>query len=319
MSWWCAASTKPWTWSPQIYVGIWLLMGATLLAYFGGASKARSAGWFTTSRKQKTLFTVGILVLWGASDWPLGTLGAGYLASAHMAQFILYTMAAIPLILLGVPAEMFRRTLAGLRLTSATRFLSKPLVAAATFNIIMVTTHSPPVTDFLRGSQTGSFAMDLLWIVGAVALWLPLISPIESHRLSSYPGKMVYLFVTVGIVVIVPSAALIITEEPMYLTYELAPSVLSSWSALEDQQFAGVIMKLGATPIVWGAILAMFIRWTNESGLSNKFGPKYHGRLVHADGTVDAESDQRTAQDIASARRKPDVPAMAGLQPEQLN
>ncbi|WP_425591188.1 cytochrome c oxidase assembly protein [Candidatus Neomicrothrix sp.] len=173
---------------------------------------------------------------------------------------------------------MFGGTLAKLQLTSATRFPSNHWSQQPGLQHHHGGHPRPAGHRLLRAAKPVRSSLDLLWIVAAVALWLPLISPIE-HRWIRYPGKMGYLFVTVGIVVIVPSAALIITEEPMYLTYELAPRVLSNWSALEDQQFAGVIMKLGATPIVWGAILALFIRWTNESGPINKFGPKYHGRL----------------------------------------
>lgn len=319
MTWWCAASTAPWTWSPQIYLGVWLAMGATLVAYFRAVKRADEAGRYTTSRRQKLLFTAGVLVLWAASDWPLGTLGAGYMASAHMAQYVLYTVVAVPLILLGMPAEMFAGALARLRLTAVTRFVSKPLIAAIVFNAVMVSTHSPPVTDSLRADQLGSFVMDLLWIVGAVALWLPVAGPIRSQRLASYPAQMVYLFLTVGIVVVVPSAALIISADPIYRTYELAPRVFAGWSAVEDQQFAGVIMKLGATPIVWGTILALFIRWTNDSGLSNKFGPKFHGRLVHADGTVEDSPDLRSRATEATTPSSGEEPALAGLRPEQLN
>ena len=289
MSWWCAASTKPWTWTPTIYLGVWLAMLAILAWYFLVAHRAEAAGRYSTTRRQKMLFVAGVLVLWAASDWPLGALGAGYLASAHMTQFVLYSVVATPLIMLGLPEPMFAAMLAKLHLTSASRILSYPLAAALVFNITMVVTHAPPTTDLLRSSQIGSFVMDIFWIVAAVVLWLPVISPVRSLRMNSYPGMMGYLFLSVGIVVIIPSAALLISAEPIYRTYELAPRVITQWSAVEDQQFAGVIMKLGATPIVWATMLALFIRWTNESGLSNKFGPKYRGRLVDPDGVVEPE------------------------------
>jgi cytochrome c oxidase assembly factor CtaG len=140
--------------------------------------------------RQKVLFVAGVLVLWAASDWPLGALGAGYLASAHMTQFVLYSVVATPLIMLGLPEPMFAAMLAKLRLTSVFRILALPLVAALVFNITMVATHAPPTTDLLRSSQIGSFVMDILWIVAAVVLWLPVISPVRSLRMRSYPGMM---------------------------------------------------------------------------------------------------------------------------------
>ncbi len=38
----------------------------------------------------------------------MGTLGAGYLASVHMAQYLLYTLVAAPLLMLGTPEWMVR-------------------------------------------------------------------------------------------------------------------------------------------------------------------------------------------------------------------
>lgn len=313
MSWWCAASTKPWTWAPTIYLGVWLAMLGILAWYFQVVHRAHTSGRYSTTRRQKMLFVAGVLVLWVASDWPLGALGAGYLASAHMTQFVLYSVVATPLMMMGIPEPMFAAMLAKLRLTSASRFIAYPLVAALIFNITMVTTHSPPVTDLLRSSQIGSFVMDIFWVVAAAALWLPVISPVRSLRMGSYPGMMGYLFLSVGIVVIIPSAALLISAEPIYRTYELAPRVITQWSAVEDQQFAGVIMKLGATPIVWGTILALFIRWTNESGLSNKFGPKYRGRLVNDDGSVEPEWVDEPSHTSAGAPLG--KPALSGARP----
>ena len=148
-----------------------------------------------------------------------------------------------------------------------------------------------------------------------------MINPIAGQRSQSYPVRMTYLFLAVGVVVVIPSAALIIGAEPIYRTFELAPRVVPGWSAVEDQQFAGVIMKLGATPIVWGSILVMFVRWANVSGgWSNKFGPKYRGRLVHADGSIDDTVEFTDANDpTGHAPGGNRQTVTVGLRREQLN
>ena len=51
-------------------------------------------------------FALGMAGLWAASDWPLGTLGAGYLLSVHTVLYIIYTMVAAPLLVLGLPPWM---------------------------------------------------------------------------------------------------------------------------------------------------------------------------------------------------------------------
>ncbi|MCP4224575.1 MAG: cytochrome c oxidase assembly protein, partial [Actinomycetia bacterium] len=43
------------------------------------------------SRRKVRFFLAGMAFLWVATDWPLGLLGASYLAWAHMLQYLLYT------------------------------------------------------------------------------------------------------------------------------------------------------------------------------------------------------------------------------------
>lgn len=52
-------------------------------------------------------FSSGLLVLWAALDWPLGPLGASYLASVHVLQFLLIALVAPPLLLAGLPRATF--------------------------------------------------------------------------------------------------------------------------------------------------------------------------------------------------------------------
>src|SRR5690606_30462991 len=125
---------------------------------------------------------------------PLGTLGAGYLASAHMAQFLLYTLGAAPLLLLGTPDWLAERIVSRLRIRPAVRWLGSSLVGAGViYNVTLVATHSPGVVSLLRTSQFGSFFMDLVWLLAGVVLWLPVLAPIRSLRHPSHPGRMAYL------------------------------------------------------------------------------------------------------------------------------
>ncbi len=215
-------------------------------------------------RRQMWSYLAGVAAFWLASDWPLGVLGAGYLASAHMAQFMLYTLVAAPLMVLGIPEPIARKMVARLRLYRVLTRLTKPVTAGLVFNGCLVATHSPWITDTLRSNQFGSFAMDAVWLLSGVLVWLPICSPLTEHRLEAYPSKMVYLFLALGVVPAVPAGFLTFAGFPLYATYELAPRFYGL-DAATDQQLAGLIMKLGGIPIVWGTIVAMMMRWSEES------------------------------------------------------
>ncbi|MFP3914069.1 MAG: cytochrome c oxidase assembly protein [Actinomycetota bacterium] len=257
ISWWCVALQEPWRWQFVAYPGIW----AAVFIPAGSYLRAVSRSDYRTSRRQRIQFLAGMAVFWVASDWPLGTLGAGYLASAHMAQFILYTLGAAPLLLLGTPDWLAERVISRLRIRRPLRWLSRSLVVSgAVYNLTLVATHSPGVVTALRTSQVGSFLMDVVWLLAGLVLWMPLLAPIRSLRHPSPIGRIAYLFATTSLVAVIPASFLTFSAIPLYRVYELAPRI-ASLTAREDQQLAGIVMKLGSIPVVWTTIAVLWFRW----------------------------------------------------------
>ena len=258
IEWWCTALARPWSWQWIPYPGIWAASIIPLVVYW--QSVRRHDG--PTDHKKAAQFIAGMVVFWLASDWPLGALGAGYLASAHMTQFLLYTLVAAPLLLLGTPEWMARNFTRRLRIQRITVWLGRSLVPSALiYNAILLSTHAPGTVEILRNSQLGSFAMDIVWLIAGWVLWLPVISPLPEGRASSPWAKMAYLFVTTSVVAVIPASFLTFTSTPIYGIYELAPRI-GSLTALEDQQLAGIIMKIATIPIVWSTIAVVWFRWT---------------------------------------------------------
>ncbi len=263
MRFWCSTLEDPWSWTFRAYPGVWLATLLLVVPYL--ICQFRTQGQGHGHKKRLIQFLLGSLAFWVASDWPLGLLGASYLAFAHMIQFMLYTLIAAPLILLGTPEWMARRMLRRIRLHRLSCTLSKPVIAGSVFNLMLVLTHSPWAVDTLRSSQFGSFAMDFLWLFCGLLVWLPIISPLPEHRMSSYPGKIVYLFLAMGVVPAIPAGFMTFASFPLYATYELAPRV-HNIGATTDQQMAGLIMKLGGIPIIWGSIVVIMMRWSEQNG-----------------------------------------------------
>jgi len=300
MSWWCTATRVPWDWTPRAYPGNWVVMGAILAWYLlawrhapgrtdgdpdagttadESAGAGRAAGEVPAPPEDASVdrarapgalvvpdrwrfrsFIAGWLVLWLATDWPLGALGAGYLASAHMLQFVLYTAVAAPLLIVGLPEWMVRRTLARTRSYRLVRAISRPLVAAVIYNVVLIATHAPLTVDTFRTSEVGSFVLDMLWLVGGLILWTPVVSALDEVR-PGYAFRGVYLFLAAGVLPMIPGGFLTFADHPLYATYELAPRVTSQWDPTQDQQFAGFLMKVGSIPLIWPVIGVLFFRW----------------------------------------------------------
>lgn len=272
MRWWCSAIVEKWTWVPRPYLGVWLLCGALVVGYViarrrhtrnaVGASAAEplSDQEATRARRRPWQFAAGIFFLWLASDWPVGTLGASYLASVHMTQYMLYTLAAAPLLMLGTPEWMARGIIGSLHLGGLHRVVARPVVAAIISNVILIGTHAPITVDTLRATQPGSFALDMIWLLSGFILWTPIISPLPEARAATAGVKLVYLFAAAGLMPMIPGGFLTFSDQPLYRTYELAPR-LAGIEALNDQQVAGVLMKIGNLPVIWATITVIWLRW----------------------------------------------------------
>ncbi|MBK9548707.1 MAG: cytochrome c oxidase assembly protein [Gemmatimonadetes bacterium] len=257
MQWWCAATGLPWSWQWQWYPGVHLAL--LLLAYAWWQLGVRQQwtrrpwGWFCTA-------WIALLV---TLDWPVGKLGAGYLASVHTFQFLMLTLLVGPALLRSIPEEGW---LAFAPVGSSRhRLLStmaKAIPGLACYNLIVVTSHLPAVVDPAMQSQLGSFLIDCSWLAAGLFLWWPLVAPKAFKQLGTF-GKMGYLF-GATIIPTIPAMMMVFSDWPMYALYELAPRVDVRFSANDDIMLAGLTMKLLGDIPLWIALAVVFFRGTAE-------------------------------------------------------
>ncbi|UCG86991.1 MAG: cytochrome c oxidase assembly protein [Gemmatimonadota bacterium] len=262
MSWWCAAQDTAWGWTWQPYVGVWVLVAALVLCRLLAESLwAPGASLDHTDKRGRRLplYLTGVAVLWIAADWPIGPLGAGYLLSVHTIQYIVFAFVAPPLLIAGTPRWLLRHMIRRHWASNIARTVSRPLVAFLIFNVVLLATHLPSVVDGLTASQLGSFAVDMSWLTAGLVLWWPILGPLPELNPMPYPGRIVYLIANVFIPT-VPAAFLTYATYPIYALYELAPPI-GSLTAVEDQQIAGMIMKIVGGFIVLGTASVLFFKW----------------------------------------------------------
>jgi len=254
LQWWCAAQGVPWSWRWQPYPGVWAFCLGLVAIW--GRMRSKWPGPEETGGRAAS-FVGGVVVLWIALDWPVGALGAGYLASVHMVQYLLIALVAPPLLLIGTPRGAFDALLAS-RAGGLVRVMSHPLVSMTTFVAIMGVTHWPWLVDTWMATQLGSFGLDILWLFSGLVFWWPVSAPAPARGWLTDGARIGYLIlatlVNTGVF-----AYLAFTELPLYATYELAPPV-GSISSRDDQLLAGLLMKVGGAPIIWTAITILFFR-----------------------------------------------------------
>lgn len=237
-----------------------LVMGLEAL-YLLAATRLRPAvpGAPGASPRQLVWFTLGMLSMGAVSVWPVHDVAEEQLLSVHMAQHLVISLVAPPLLLLGMPPWLLRRVLAPRPLHWAVRHLARPFVALVGFNAVVILSHWPAVVDLTLRFEAAHFLAHAVLFGSAFLMWWPVVDPLPEMPGLSYPGRMLYLFLQ-SIVPTVPASFLTFGSSVIYRAYAEAGRLFGI-DALNDQRVAGLIMKLVGGAILWGVIAGIFFKW----------------------------------------------------------
>ncbi|MCU1499775.1 MAG: cytochrome c oxidase assembly protein [Acidimicrobiales bacterium] len=276
MNWWCSSSLEPWSWTPKPYVGSILIVGGIValalwwvvrgrhhdpLVQAQAASPAAAPASSSTGRS--IALVAGVLGLWACLDWPLATLGAGYLATAQMIRQIFVVMVVAPLLLFATPAPLAARIVGwGWRL-KVLRLMCRPAVAVPVAASILLAVNAPAVVDPLVKTPYGAFLMDGAWVFAGFALWLPVQCPHPGVRRLVGGAAITYL-IGQSIVPVLPGFFMTWSDFPIYRTYELAPRVFQDFDAVVDQQTAAAVLQVGGMILLWVQISYRVLHWAYQ-------------------------------------------------------
>lgn len=266
-----AAAARIPEWAP--HPDVWLLVGALAASYAIAVLRVgprfAAPGRAPVTRSQLVCFALGVAAVWVAADWPVHDVAEQSMYSVHMVQHLLLSMIAVPLLLLGTPAWLARWLLRPPSLAfRALRRLSRFLPALIVFNVVLVLTHWPALVNESLRSGVAHFAVHALVFVTSVVVWMPVLSPLPEIPRLVPPTRAAYLFLQ-SIVPTVPASFLTFGAAPLYKFYVGVPH-LWGLSSLEDQQVAGLIMKIGAGMLLWMLIAVVFFRWAAEEDRRNQ-------------------------------------------------
>ncbi|HEX9704353.1 MAG TPA: cytochrome c oxidase assembly protein [Gemmatimonadales bacterium] len=262
-------------------IGLVLLGG--LYVYLGGL-RAR--------RGRVLAFGGGLLVVFGALNGPLHNLSDAYLFSAHMAQHLVLTLLFPPLLLYGTPAWVARPMLKPRWVTALARVVLRPVVAAALFTAPIVLWHVPRFYEAALRNHDLHILQHLVFLVTAVLMWWPVLSPVPELPRLPYPGQMLYLFL-LGIPMSVTGALITLSDSVLYPFYAEAPRVWEL-SALADQQIGGLLMWVPGGLVLWGAMTVVWFRWSAREATGDVEREVPLAAYGNAEwGTRNAESKER--------------------------
>ncbi len=245
-----------WHPKPEVFAGCALLGAAYLLGARPPAGRA-------------LLFLGGLAVLLLSLVSPLDTLAHTYLFSAHMAQHLLLTLIAPPLLLLGLPPRFVRRLLAPAPLRRIEGALARPLPAWGLATATMWIWHLPALYGLALGDNGIHVAQHLLFLATATLFWWPVLAPAEEPAALAPWAATLYLFTAMASGSVL---GIILTFAPpgLYPAYlrpadalGLLPLIRGGWGLTPDadQQLGGLLMWIPGGFIYSLALIGTLARW----------------------------------------------------------
>jgi putative membrane protein len=247
----------------HIHADVWLMVAVleggylTLLKRVG--PRRAPAGTSPATRGQKAAFSLGVALLWLASDWPIHDVAERSLYSVHMVQHMIISLAVPPLILLGTPAWLARMILQPPAVMRLVRAITRPLPALLLFNTVLVLMHWPVVVSAAVHHHALHFVVHAVLFASAMVMWMPVCSPLLELPRLPLPAQMLYLFGQ-SLVPTVPASFLTFSSHPLYRVYEALPRPWGM-AAVTDQQIAGLTMKIAGGLFLWVIMAAVFFKW----------------------------------------------------------
>ena len=220
--------------------------------------------WATTriapaSRRQRTWFLSGLLLLWAGSSWPVHDIAEDQLYAVHMVQHVVFTFIAPPMLLLGTPTRLVSWLVRNPVVRAVCRACTRPLVALIGFNLVVGLSHVRPLVDGATTSAPLHFGVHLVLFASALCLWSPVLNRAPELPRMRSTGKMLYLMAN-GFLPVPIVAALALASDPIYHHYASAPR---AWglSALDDQQLAAGAMWMLESFLTIGAVMFVYFDW----------------------------------------------------------
>jgi putative membrane protein len=254
-----ATFANPWRFqaNPEVYLLVTFLIGAYVYSMRVIGPRAVPEGQPIVTRTNVGCFAGAMVLLFAASTWPIHQMAEDYLYSAHMLQHMMLSYFMPPLVLLATPTWLLRLIVGTGRAWRVVQFMTKPVVAAVVFNVVVMVTHIPPVVNASVQSGPLHYSLHLLLVVTALLMWMPVVGPFHELRMSD-AAKPIYLFLQ-SVVPTVPAGWLTFAEGVVYKHYN-EPVRVWGISPTDDQQLAGAIMKIGGSIFLWSLVVFYFFK-----------------------------------------------------------
>jgi len=237
-------------------------IGALAALYWWRARVERKREGQRPTRRQAWALAGGLVTMFFALNGPLHDLSDYDLFSAHMIQHLVLIFLVAPLLVLGTPGWMLRPALRVPGVGPVARWLTRPTICFAVFNVMVAAWHLPGPYNLAMAVHPVHIVEHLMFMATAVLMWWPFLSPLPELPRLAYPGQMLYCFL-MSIPMSIVAIYITMADHVLYPAYEMAPRVWGL-TPLEDQQLGGLIMWIPGGLVFYVVMSIVFFKWSQR-------------------------------------------------------
>lgn len=264
-----------WTINSEVLTGLSILGVAYLWASRGRHGRAKGE---LIEPWRIAAFFSGLGLIFLALNGPIHDLAESQLFSVHMVQHLMLIVAP-SLLLAGTKGWMFRPLLQIPGVAAIGRRLTRPVVACALFTVVLMAWHLPILYEWALRNHDIHILEHLMFMVAALLLWWPVLSPLPDWPRLAPPTQLLYLFVA-GTPMTIVAAFITLSDDVLYRFYGEAPL---QWglSPLADQRLGGVLMWVPGTLIFLVALTIVYFQWAWKTEREDLLQPRgeAHGAI----------------------------------------
>jgi len=274
-----------WSFNPLVIVGLL----AAVIAYLQGRRRLAADGVAWPARRT-AYFLSGIAAIAVALLSPVEAYDT-VLFSVHVAQHMLLTMVAAPLLALGAPVTLALRVSRGRTRRRLTRVLhspplrvaGNPLVAWVLFTVSLYGLYFSPLFDLTLRQPLVHDLVHLHFLAAGLLFWWPVVGLDPSRWRLPHIARLGFVFVMVpfhaflGVAIMNSGRVMAPTLESFQRTWGPTP--------LADQQAGGAILWGAGDLIALAAVLGVLISWAS-----------------YEEKVVNVREDRRLARERAAGR-----------------
>lgn len=240
----------------------WIVI-AILITYLYYKKIVHFPAYHVTSTQKKYFFTAIIAFLL-VSSTPFDVIGNDYLFSAYVLQLAVQFFVVIPLLILSIPKDYYRRNIWDYRIKFVLNIAGHPWLTLFLFSGLLSIFLLPSVHSFFQDHIVLMILARIILFIDGVFMWWIIINPLPEMTQLSHILRAAYIFFASVLLIPIGFFYIVIQKAQLPMYAAVAGEILPGFTAIYDQQLAGASLKLFQLGSYAIALLFILIKWRKQ-------------------------------------------------------